>query len=922
MATQTDKIPGSKWWKVDFHIHTPASSCYKKEDVSEVDLLKAAMSARIDCIVITDHNAGTWIDKLKTKNGEIQTQTPRPDWYRELAIFPGVEITVADSANRVHLLAIFDTSSGSEKITSVLGACGITDGFGDSQNTATTKSFVETVVEIEKSGGIALPAHIDGEKGLLHNATSLSHELKTSLQKIYVAEFCDLHKFDGADSKLKNAIEKIAKVGGSDAHTPEKIGEHYSWIKMGIPSFAGLRLALMDYEYCVKNQAEDPNHTPDVWFNNLEIKNMKYCGRIPSQPLTVSLNPGFNALIGGRGSGKSTLLESIRVATRRDQNLAVDAPKTKEKLDNFMSNKDGIILPDTEIVIEIWRNEKQFRLCWRDDQQGNVLEEKDTNGDWIPKEQGNLQERFPVSVFSQKQIEELASNPRGLLKLIDQSFAVNRNEWNSKWENTKSSFLQLREKQRDLSRRLSDESQIRVKLADIENDLKQYEEKGHGDILKNYQKRILQKNVLPTDDVFDTAFTNIRGLVSTIGLPDFPTHLFDEQDDAIVELKAIHERASIGFKEIAENLKESAQRIERIKTELNQSVASSKWNQSLQASIAAYTQLVEEYAQKGSHLNLSLYGEWTQQYQQLQQQLQSINFLRKELFDVEKQINEYYSIFSTLRAELHEKRCNFLNSVVGSNSYVRMELVKFGDANSLEAEYRRILNLDGETFSSSLLDAQNRQGILWELRTWQENNLPEEKLPDLIYTVKNNTINIVNGQEIHVGNIDNRLKARLKDLAEKQPVVFDQLMAWFPEDLLLVKYSKDPASGKFDNIGSGSAGQKAAAILAFLLSYGDQPLLIDQPEDDLDNALIYDLIVSQIHANKNHRQLIIATHNPNIVVNGDAELVLALKFIDGQVRIDTDGGLEEPEVRKSVCTIMEGGREAFEKRYKRITLEA
>ncbi|MBT8420104.1 MAG: ATP-binding protein, partial [Gammaproteobacteria bacterium] len=101
-------------------------------------------------------------------------------------------------------------------------------------------------------------------------------------------------------------------------------------------------------------------------------------------------------------------------------------------------------------------------------------------------------------------------------------------------------------------------------------------------------------------------------------------------------------------------------------------------------------------------------------------------------------------------------------------------------------------------------------------------------------------------------------------------------------------------------------------------SHGDEPLIIDQPEDDLDNALIYELIVRQIHENKNRRQLIIVTHNPNIVVNGDAELVHVLTFDKGQVQMDSQGGLEESTIREAICNIMEGGREAFEKRYRRI----
>lgn len=85
--------------------------------------------------------------------------------------------------------------------------------------------------------------------------------------------------------------------------------------------------------------------------------------------------------------------------------------------------------------------------------------------------------------------------------------------------------------------------------------------------------------------------------------------------------------------------------------------------------------------------------------------------------------------------------------------------------------------------------------------------------------------------------------------------------------------------------------------------------------------MIYDLIVQQIHENKSRRQLIIVTHNPNIVVNGDTELVHVLKFENGQVQVDEKGGLEESNIRDRICTIMEGGRKAFDMRDKRITLE-
>ncbi len=106
-------------------------------------------------------------------------------------------------------------------------------------------------------------------------------------------------------------------------------------------------------------------------------------------------------------------------------------------------------------------------------------------------------------------------------------------------------------------------------------------------------------------------------------------------------------------------------------------------------------------------------------------------------------------------------------------------------------------------------------------------------------------------------------------------------------------------------------------MLAFLLAHGNEPLVLDQPEDDLDNHLIYGLVVQQIRSNKLRRQLIIVTHNPNIVVNGDAELIHVLDF-NHQCHVKQTGSLQDQAMRREVCQVMEGGEEAFERRYQRL----
>ncbi len=120
-------------------------------------------------------------------------------------------------------------------------------------------------------------------------------------------------------------------------------------------------------------------------------------------------------------------------------------------------------------------------------------------------------------------------------------------------------------------------------------------------------------------------------------------------------------------------------------------------------------------------------------------------------------------------------------------------------------------------------------------------------------------------------------------------------------------------AGRFDD-NSLSSGQKNTAILSLLLSHGQGPVLIDQPEDELDSEFLYGELVPLIRKAKVKRQLIIVTHNANIPVNGDAELIYALKATGGRGVCISQGGLDNSSVAKDVLDIMEGSEEAFKKR--------
>ena len=118
-----------------------------------------------------------------------------------------------------------------------------------------------------------------------------------------------------------------------------------------------------------------------------------------------------------------------------------------------------------------------------------------------------------------------------------------------------------------------------------------------------------------------------------------------------------------------------------------------------------------------------------------------------------------------------------------------------------------------------------------------------------------------------------------------------------------------------------SPGQQANALLALLFGQAVGPLLIDQPEDDLDNATALQ-IAESIWPAKEKRQLIIASHNPNLLVIGDAELVLHFTHFTppqsgSQVGISVQGGIDNADVRSIVANVMEGGKPAFQLRMSR-----
>ena len=258
---------------------------------------------------------------------------------------------------------------------------------------------------------------------------------------------------------------------------------------------------------------------------------------------------------------------------------------------------------------------------------------------------------------------------------------------------------------------------------------------------------------------------------------------------------------------------------------------------------------------------------------------------------------------------------DFLNRYLNDNDTIQIEILPLCDQYDLDSRFRSTIGKTDNTFVSDIYDPDKETGFLYilnrELESITQNS--NNNLDDVFTTFdtfKSDLSNFSSG-EVFTQKLNKRF---IDFLTTMNPNAFDSISSWFPEDKLKIKFYDGK---KFKDVSQGSAGQKASAILSFLLSYGSEPLILDQPEDDLDNGLITSLIVSKLHKSKKERQIIVVTHNPNIVVNGDSEYVIALEE-KGQINVNASGALQESGVRKNVCEIMEGGELALQKRYKRM----
>ncbi|MDH0102159.1 chromosome segregation protein SMC [Stutzerimonas stutzeri] len=950
-ASPSWPYPGARWWKFDFHTHTPASkdtgawqvAIGTPNELTPQTWLLKYMAAEIDCVAVTDHNTGEWIDRLKAAYAEMKREadagTP-PGGFRELHLFPGVEISVQGG---FHLLAIFDPSATSQTISDLLARVDYQGTRGDSDG-VTRLGAAQVVERILAAGGLAIPAHVEGDKGLLQVEPGTrkcmmdANTVKAILQEPGILAL----EWAASNSPVPMVLEELklrfASVVGSDCHSFQGTavpGSRYTWIKMARPSLEGLRLALLDgQEVSVRRSDESdgfaPFNTPEHFIESIEIRDARYMGR-GRQPAELPLNPYFNALIGGRGTGKSTTVHALRLAYRREKELSLssEAGQTFKRFNQVARgrNDEGGLRAETSLCVQVQRDGMPYRLIWRQDGQGHAVEEWNAaTGSFKPSaSQAVTEQRFPVRLFSQGQIAALAGDSQqALLKVIDDAAGTQSQQ--AAFEEAKRAFLAARAQMRELDGKLQGREALTLALQDIQRKLARFEGADHAALLKNYQRTNRQSRELERQ--FDASVelaTRLKALADDLLAEDLPEGLFDTAEDgpALSIVQALHATIAKAQQDVERAANVLQERGQVLRGELE----ASPWFARIDAAKTAYEQLKADLQQQGVS-DPSEYGRLVQEKQRQEIELKKLEALQKQHTELREKAKSLLEQVQSARRAISAQRSAFLQATLQGNPFVRIELIPYSrDAQGIERSLREVLGAVDERFKADIYQEPQEEGLargvvadLMLLSELSLNTLPSsqdiEAYENSIETLKKRLVEAAVGKDEFGARFNSFLKAE----ADKRPEFIDHILCWFPEDGLQVEYSRKGDGRDFQSIGQASAGQRAAAMLAFLLAHGNEPLVLDQPEDDLDNHLIYGLVVQQIRSNKLRRQLIIVTHNPNIVVNGDAELIHVLDF-NHQCHVKQTGSLQDQAMRREVCQVMEGGEEAFERRYQRLGRE-
>lgn len=895
MNRTVKEIAGGKWWKVDFHVHTPASMDYgkgskdpeKEKQVTPKEFLLKVIEKNIDCLVISDHNSFEWIDKLRNAMDELIKEN---DSISPVIIFPAVEINVMGN---IHLLAIFNIDVEVRNLERIFGQ------FDFDETVLSTKKSMPEVMEIViKNKGIAIPAHVDCPSGLF--TSNSASEIKG------VLNVDELLAFEVIGSEVNNQIfkeskRKISYIAGSDSHCIDTIGSRYTWVKMGKPSIEAMRLALFDnIDGVLRSDFFDgnPNDLRNRMFlKYIEIKQAKYAGRRAT--LHIDFSPWMTSIIGGRGTGKSSIIQFVRLMLNRREELPKALQKEFDDFVNISNNRTelGMLTNSTEIQVCIVKDGLEYKFIWENNELYEIIGEK--------KERAtDLSDRFPIRIFSQKQLFEMTKDAQLLLQYIDNQW--DSIGWKKTLESTKNRYFDCMLRIDNNNIKLNEKKRKEISLREIENKIRAFETEATKKVLDS-QKEILiaeqqAKSVYRKYEDVIVKSIQLYESILELNIEHLNTDKLDkESKKEISQWESIINTFVLNYKDTYEKNKMNFCRLDDWFSKL-------KIFQNKEENQKEMNNIINDLKKQGVD-DIEIYPILLKQKDDLLKELEEYVTVEKVDEDLRRErtiiLEEYYALIQ----QRHNERERIV-SIWNETGHLRITLFPMGNMEKNEEIFRNIINKQGSTFSSDILERNKEEeysgGIVFQLAN-PEKGKHIENYKTICEEITNS----------NSSNYSKKFRAHLNNLFKNSHNVENDIYMWIPEDL--VRLELKTGNNKYISIDAGSAGQRTSAILTLLLQISKEPIIIDQPEDDLDTKNITDFIVKGINEKKHNQQIIVVTHNPNIVVNTNSEQVIHMEFAGGEIHASHSGALQDFEIRDAICDVMEGGREALESRYYRIT---
>lgn len=922
---------GAHFYRCDFQVHTPRDLRWAGPNAVTDDerlvygrkLVQACRDRGIRAIAVTDHHCMTFLPFIRRAAAEETTADGSELPANErLVVFPGMELTLGVPCQA---LLIFDAEFPNDMFRLAMNALTIAQNKDDEAKTCEVQQLAHILSMKQLKDELDKHSYLRDRYIVLPNVTGEGQFslLRTGQHGKY-AEMPWVGGYtDGDFAKLKDGKKnilagkdkawgnkRIACIQTSDSRREDHrtLGAPSTWIKWATPTAEALRQACLAQESRIALEAP---RVPETYIAHVSVGNSSFLG-----PLDLDLNPQYNALIGGRGTGKSTILEYIRWALCDQPPVGDD-----DEIPNYQARRarliDGTLKALGASVQVVYVLNGVPHLVRRAAADGSV-QMKIGKGELAPCTEDEVRTLLPIQAYSQKQLSDVSVRVEELTRFITSPIKGDIDRLDRKLADRANHIREAyatRQRFRNLSRllhnRVLEERSIAAQANAIRDSLTGLSEPDRA--LLDKGKIYNDANALLASwragaGTLATKANEIYRLISAQQASlQSPIEVPEDLKETMAEAKAAYASLLGNAEELLGRLAQAADAISTTESE-KVSGPWKAWDDAHALFVARYSEAMQR---SSSHT------EKLQQLRYLEAKIAGLNEETTQIHETLATLTEAEASYNSARGEwlavqaerddLIDRECAALTERSGGIIKVRVRRHANAAAfvgllsQSLKGSRVQSAKIDaiGEAITSASDPAQIWLATLAELETLANINViqahwdPRPPTPLLL------SFGLSGGDCERIANTltpDEWLALSLVSV-ETVPV-----------------YDFRAREGEYISFKNASAGQQATALLKTLLNQSGPPLIVDQPEEDLDNPVMLE-IVNQLWDAKQLRQIIFASHNANLVVNGDAELVawFGYRTSDDQSRgtIQGVGAIDVEDTRAAIKQIMEGGEAAF-----------